>query len=311
MVMSERPSLSPAIAYSSFPVEIFPSDHHGEGVRSKTYIPPLSLIFAEKPFGKMQTLSNKHDCLCCSACLRFLGSPILQLQVLSKQLSRQQLVTQFKHREHYESSLSKSGYSYSDIISCCQDCGEFYCSIDCRDNHWNNCHQLLCTGGIPDIEAESHALIQFKIHAIATNEIFLLVADIFANLCLEYERDEDRMKNILKILSQYVRNRWEDCAVAPLQDQGELKETLARLVKESWTLLNSALKLNERKLDEALNEDFLSRTIGMFEQNNVGIRLKNPVVEYLESLSGDSEDLLQILSLLKGIGVASDGDQSL
>ena len=308
--MSERPDqLAGQIVSSTCPVEIFPSDHHGEGVRSIRSIPPLSQIFAEMPCWKMQTLSNKQDCICCSFCLRFLGSPMLQLQVLGRQLNRQQLVTQLKRHHFWDESSSTAGFPHSDIVSCCQDCGEFYCSFDCRDNHWNTCHQLLCTGSISDIEAESHPLILFKMHAIETNEIFLLVSDIFANLCLEYDRDVDAMNDRLKTFNRYVRNRWEDCAVAPPhQNQEELKETLTRLVKESWALLSSALKLQERKLDQLLDEDFLSRTIGMFEQNNVGIRLKNPLLEYLESLKESSEGLLIILNLLKAIKGATEGN---
>ena len=305
--MSEWPVLA-----STYPVEVFPSDHHGEGIRSSLAIPSLSQIFTEKPYWKMQTLSNKHDCLCCSACLRFLGSPMLQLQILGRQLNRQQLVTQLKNHHSGVQPSSTSRLSYSDVISCCQDCGEFYCSIHCRDSHWDNCHQLLCTGSISDVEAESHPLIQFKMHAISTNEIFLLAADIFANLCLESDRDEVRMNDKLNLFNRYVRNRWEDCAVAPQhQNQEELKETLARLARESWALLSPALKLHERGLDHRLDEDFLSRTIGMFEQNNVGIRLPNPTIEFLESVNTESEDLFQILHLLKAINGSLEGSLSL
>ena len=41
-------------------------------------------------------------------------------------------------------------------------------------------HNLLCVGLIPESEAHSHPLVGFKVHAVRTNEIFLLVADLIA-----------------------------------------------------------------------------------------------------------------------------------
>ena len=167
---------------------------------------------------------------------------------------------------------------------------------------------MLCTGDIPEDEADSHTLIRFKVHAIATNEIFLLAADIFANLCIASESSEEAMRANIDVYNNYVRKRWEDCVTASSsQELIELKRTLARLVKESWALLNSALSLEQRGLDRILNEEFLSRTIGMFEQNNVGIRLKNPVLEYVEGLTIESEDLSYVLDMIKEIVNAIDG----
>ena len=37
---------------------------------------------------------------------------------------------------------------------------------------------MLCTGTVPEKDAEQHPLIRFKLHAMATNEIFLLVGAV-------------------------------------------------------------------------------------------------------------------------------------
>ncbi len=37
------------------------------------------------------------------------------------------------------------------------------------------------------------------------------------------------------------------------------------------------------------------RTIGMFEQNNVGVRLTNPIATFLQNLDGDSAHLREFL----------------
>ena len=292
---------------SPFAVEKFNSSLHSEGMRSCDDIPADTTIFRELPLMKMQTVPNKQCCLCCSHCLRFIGSYSLQFQMLSKQTDRQQILSQLMS-DTFKLPLSTPHHCFSDIFSCSNHCGEMYCSKSCRDNHWNSCHRLLCTGDIPEDEADSHTLIRFKVHAIATNEIFLLAADIFANLCIASESSEEAMRANIDVYNNYVRKRWEDCVTASSsQELIELKRTLARLVKESWALLNSALSLEQRGLDRILNEEFLSRTIGMFEQNNVGIRLKNPVLEYVEGLTIESEDLSYVLDMIKEIVNAIDG----
>lgn len=51
------------------------------------------------------------------------------------------------------------------------------------------------------------------------------------------------------------------------------------------------------------------RTIGMFEQNNVGVRLKSPLAEYAESLneSTPKEEVQQFLDDTNKILEAVDG----
>ena len=56
------------------------------------------------------------------------------------------------------------------------------------------------------------------------------------------------------------------------------------MVHESWSYLNTALMLEARGLSEYLSEEYLSRTIGMFEQNNVGVRLRSPLAEKVDAL---------------------------
>ena len=115
------------------------------------------------------------------------------------------------------------GSSHS-IVPCSAECGEIYCSASCRDHHWHHHgHRLLCTGYISDEEAESHPLMAFKIHAISTNEIFLMVADVFAIIItraeLKRESDGSDLVEALRWASQplesYVRNLWWEAAKAP------------------------------------------------------------------------------------------------
>ena len=55
-------------------------------------------------------------------------------------------------------------------------------------------------------------------------------------------------------------------------DPEEFKSILQTLVRDSYALLADALDLSG--LNDILTEEYFSRTVGMFEQNNVGIRYK-------------------------------------
>ena len=281
-------------------MEVFNSPLHADGVCCKSAVQKESVLFTEVPFLRMQSIQNRQLCLCCAHCLRFIGNDALQSQFLIKMLSRQQIQEQISQRSVFEST--------NDIILCSNQCGEFYCSQNCRDSHWAFCHQLLCTGCIADEEAMTHPLIGLKIHALENNEIFLLVADLFAHICIVFEENEAKGNELIGTLNKYVRHRWEDCVVVPKrQKKSHFQSTLKRLVAESYAFLHQALALSSRQLDALLDEDFLSRTIGMFEQNNVGIRLPSPLSKKIESLRPDSPDLDAYLHLIEQIALSLEG----
>ena len=95
------------------------------------------------------------------------------------------------------------------MVPCRNDCGEIFCSQECEKEMWTcGGHDLLCTGLIPEPEPESktsdnatgngsdekdadvdvdadshdqlHPLLQFKVYAVQSNEIFIMVADLVA-----------------------------------------------------------------------------------------------------------------------------------
>lgn len=149
-------------------------------------------------------------------------------------------------------------------------------------------------------------------HAVQTNEIFLMVADLFAHLCILAEQNQDAASSAFMVYSSYVRNRWDECVVAPAkQNPVKLKKTLQRMVGESWQLLSKALHLFERGLETILTQEYLSRSIGMFEQNNVGIRLDNPLIEVFSSLATDNPGVEQLLALVQAVADAVEGNTQL
>jgi hypothetical protein len=118
----------------------------------------------------------------------------------------------------------------------------------------------------------SNPLFQYKIHACSTNEIFLLVADVFAKVCVEIEARREKGDTALDIIVQealspyarFVRNLWWDAARVSSSENNnsdpvEFAATLQNLVAESWGLLSAALKLEERGLATILNAEYVSR----------------------------------------------------
>ena len=238
----------------------------------------------------------------CYSCMNFLGDAEFQMDILSGTTSRQ-IISQ-QGGKHGSSVIA---------VPCKNECGELYCSSVCAETHWNNGHKHLCTGKISEEEANDHPLILFKTHACSTNEIFLLVADVFSRICCEVENAEAKgidttiaANKAKSPFARFVRGLWWDVAVSPRRFEHEsLKSVLCNLVQESHELLSSALNLKARGLDKHLDSDYFSQTIGMFEQNNVGIRLENPIHKYVEEVLSTKdisnvniEKLLQKVSII-------------
>jgi hypothetical protein len=241
---------------------VFSSPLHGDGVKATRRYERDESVYSETPLHFLQTIPNRQVALVCGHCSNFLGSVGLQMKYLQKQVTREQLTN------GNAENVSEAYQYLSDVFPCSGKCGELYCSEICRELHWRQKgHKLLCTGHIPDEEAEDHPLFQFKMHAVSTNEIFLMIADIFAEICMYCEEQtesgkttEESARYVLQRYKGFVRQRWWDAVQAPKgQKPLKFKKTLQNLVTECWDLLSAALSLKERGLDSILSADFLAR----------------------------------------------------
>ena len=262
---------------------LYDSPLGGQGVRANACYKAGEVLFREKPLVALQTQQTTSDVLVCSNCMKFLGSPELQLSVLLRQESRCTLSQSERRSFHSSEQLTE-------IHPCRCACGVIYCSVACNESRWNTGgHNFLCTGHISDEEAATHPILAFKIHACSTNEIFLLVADVFAKICSAVAASEnlgvDRetaIRNAISPYCSYVRELWWDAAVPPKDSNPmDFKLVLQDLTCHSYGLLSAALDLPGRGLTETLDEEYFARTIGMFEQNNVGIRHPNPLHRHI------------------------------
>lgn len=160
--------------------------------------------------------------------------------------------------------------------NCFIKCKTFLSDIEeCNQKHWNRGHKLLCTGYITEEDAANSPLINFKMHACATNEIFLLVADVFASICCNIDKmreegsldDESILQAALFPYSTFVRNPWWEVAIPsrdgqvsdPEESPEKFAMTLKQLVGESWDMLRLVLDLDNRGLTESLSAEYFSR----------------------------------------------------
>jgi hypothetical protein len=225
------------------------STHSGDGLESTKNLNSGSVLFVEKPAHCQQTLTNKRDVLICGNCFTFLGNTEIQLGMLQRTTSRQDLGM---NKPEIQQNIH--------IHSCKYQCGELYCSESCQNQHWFHSHELLCTGTVTEEECNEHPLIQFKTHAVQTNEIFLLVADIFSHILQLYNISGIPIEQSKVFFQQYVSQPWWDVVTVPdNKNPIEFKNTLKSLVKESYGLLSKSLRLKERNLNKQLTSDFMSR----------------------------------------------------
>ena len=201
---------------------LFSSSLHGCGVKSDVGYNIDDIVLIEKPLYFLQTIPNRKYLILCNTCLKPLGNLKLQLGILQGLVSRQNILQEYdSYRDNLIDEIISNDYK---IISCSSNCGELYCSEQCRDYHWSmKGHCMLCTGLITDDEADSHPLMNFKIHAISTNEIFLMVADIFASICCQLDNlinsggmiIQDAFEIVHKPFHGYVRELWWNAAITP------------------------------------------------------------------------------------------------
>lgn len=301
-------------------IVVFQSELHGDGVRAVKSIDKDTVLYCERPRFFLQNLANKSTTLVCSHCARFLGSVGLQLKFLQKLFDRT-LLSQTPQEcigDPYD-TLSPM------ICPCSLHCGEYYCSNECRELHWEGKgHKYMCTGTLFQETAAESALYKFKSFCVQTNEIFLMIGNMIAEICcfLDQMKEEDPSKLTRIALSNYesyVHDLWWDVATLSLKkgskEKTKLEKSLKGLVKEATALLRETLGLKDRGLENIFNEElisryvthysirlcsicsfavmmtisllpfaFICRTIGMFEQNNIGVRLTNPITQFIEGL---------------------------
>ncbi|CAM9191439.1 unnamed protein product [Ectocarpus sp. 4 AP-2014] len=324
-------------------VSVGMTDGRGRGLFASVDMKAGATILIERPLVAMQSLDNAQDVTVCRNCLGFAGDVISQLDILTG-LNRPECLARHNARQRCSKSngyddQTAPAHELSGLYECLGGCGEVYCSPRCRSEHWERCHRLLCVGPVPDEEAQSHPLVEFRVHAMQTNEIFLLVGEVMAQIATAFTEKvrakpgangsvgdvDDEISAARAPFADFVQEPWWDVAVTRdgrdktdgsslppcTSDDGcngdenacaataaaaaALPGTLRALCGESSALLRRAfaraLGPLPAPLEQALTAEMFGRVVGMFEQNNVGVRAPSPIPEVLRELLSASSDV--------------------
>ncbi len=135
-----------------------------------------------------------------------------------------------------------------------------------------------------------------------TNEIFLLVGEVMAQIAAAFasdppaDDDDGRLAAARSPFADFVQEPWWDVAVSRDEDgqkAASLPDTLRSLCEESSALLRRAFALAlgplPAPLELALTAERFGRVVGMFEQNNVGVRAPSPIPAVLRELLSEAE----------------------
>jgi len=243
----------------------------------------------------MQTLSNRQDVLVCSCCLGPLPCPVeIHLACMTD--------------SHTIQALAEDP---GVVVGCTQACGELYCSVKCRDQAWHGSHCMLCVGHVPDEEAAAHPLVQFKVFAVQTNEILLLASAVLARMILHLEKSDP---DTLDPFSSFVQEPW-DTVVQPSADADnnaeDLRGTLRSMCDDAARLLREAFGAvaggPRERMASFVTADRVSRIVGMFEQNQLGIRCRSPLRPWVEEVhqlaqaGGSIEELERLAPYLRDL----------
>jgi hypothetical protein len=245
---------------ASAPFEVQKSPLHGFGVFASSAIKAGSVIFNEEPLLRLQSLTNKSDAVVCGGCYRFIGSLGLQLEFLARKVNR---LSSFESGARFPEDQF-----LSEVVTCGFTCGELYCSEACRASHWDRGHSVLCTGCVAEEQANSSPLIAFKSYAVATNEIFLMVGDVFASILTHpsvqtAQNTDTKISSVISLIrpfSEYVHELWWNVAIAPDgTDADELANSLREIVADGWSHLDALFNIRSQGLASVLSQEFVAR----------------------------------------------------
>jgi hypothetical protein len=351
-----------------FRYENHPDDVLGRRLIASTDIQEGRLVFVERPVIAMQTMGNMHEgVLVCNYCMAFCGSPKDALRVASDASCLQEITTINSKCIPVKGGNDDEFLDDAhDLHRCRHNCGLIYCSLECQQDDWEwGGHQELCTGTILDpvktnltqctiidvqdendvgssttesyngMNSQMDPLLKFKVHAMETNEIFLLVAtwlvrilknnipyndddnmnthpytDFQMNTWWDVKANEDTM---LK-MSQEDKKNINDGENSKNQDEEKpLGNILKQLCEESHSYLSQTLKsrLPLTQSSPWLTTIGMARLIGSLEQNCLGIRRKHALQRnIMEDSELRHEFHAELIQCLEAAGMIGNDDSN-
>jgi len=242
----------------------FINEKKGRGMFASRSFKQEETLFFEQPIISQQHVTNRLIARTCGNCFRFLGT-------LEEQLAH--------HRELLEMQ-SLPIHNASGIVRCVHECGELYCSEECRNEALFRHHNILCVG---TLQVQEHPLFQFKSHAILHNELFLLAGQVLAVILSSWRLNGGQLNQHVLPFAQLHKKLWWE-VVTDVQE-----DILKSIMDESLKLLRQAfvlqLRPEEYQFLEFLRVDFFATLLGLLDLNNHTIDIKAPLQIVYSSLA--------------------------
>ncbi|OQR80811.1 hypothetical protein ACHHYP_17150 [Achlya hypogyna] len=288
----------------AMPIRYAEAPGKGKALFATKAFAPGEPVFSEMPYVAMQHIANQALVQACENCHVIVGS----------------IEQQLAHVLHVEvGAVPPLPNQIADKAvaqgKCACACGAVYCSKACRSAAWERYHCVLCTGH-PD--TPFHDFVQ---HAIDTNEIFLLAAQVLARIVVAYAKDQN-LAAARRPVDMFCKLPWWEVVASPEDlEEGQTMEDyydiFKHLLAQTFELFMDGLRFNTAHLalhephpdDESefmaslvwdnvvadcmaagvLSVEFFATVVGMFEMNNISMEVRHPL-SYLAELYEDSDD---------------------
>ncbi|XRA97281.1 histone-lysine N-trimethyltransferase SMYD5 [Pycnococcus provasolii] len=297
---------SDALLTAQFPsISILVSPFTNRGIYATKHIRKGDVVFTDSPAFFRQELANRRDCIVCASCAKFIGELSFMGDVLCRRRTREGAL-QRELKPGAPPPPPPPG------VPCQAACGEWYCSDTCRDMHWKQGgHCLLCVGACKD---ESHALAQFKMHAVGTCHDELLAAEAMATMVARVAFDGTPFGAVLGVLAPFATAPYH--AIVGAGDPAATADALSRN-QEGFALLRQGLAERlaafapnadaaEMALKTVASYEVFSGLLGIFELNNLAVDCESPVDQLMFALENQLADDATVLSERLGVDAEAD-----
>jgi hypothetical protein len=226
------------------------------------------LMWREPPLIAMQDVDSRRWSMvarACGFCLRFLGPAALQF-------------AHYAHVIHPDAAPAVDYVAQANAVPCGFQCGELYCSEECRAAAYERSHRLLCVGPL----FEKHPLVRFKRRAIECSDLFVFAAHGVCHVICDAAARAVSLEVARRPFAILHHRAWQDIAVdredtTPAQFEAMMNDCFKLLRKG---LLQVATELQPELLplvEAGCTLDLFTEFFEIFDCNIQGVGIASPL----------------------------------
>lgn len=240
------------------------SETVGLGAFTQSRVSASDILFEACPLVSIQHTANRRFVRACQNCHASIGS------------IRERFAVFFQEDRFENIDLGGLPHSEGSFVSC--DCGESYCSVQCRIEAFERHHRFLCVVHSGDFAEAVSAFKFFCLSIDGCGDNLLLLAQLLATLASRAGGDYGLFQELISEILTLTNRPFSEVSRPPkgvLKDEGWQK-WLESTIYEAYELLSRALSAQSyifgRFFSEGL-EAFMvfSRFLSVFELNNIDI----------------------------------------